>query len=70
MDREQQEEAKAYLKQESNVFTKSIQELGCTDKVYHEISTGNDRPIKQAAYRMAPSIKDFVKQELTQLKER
>ncbi|CAG8533226.1 11541_t:CDS:2 [Acaulospora morrowiae] len=52
MDQEQQEEVKTYLKRESDVFAKSIQELGCTKKVYHEISTVDTRPIKQAAYRM------------------
>ncbi|CAG8743007.1 5893_t:CDS:1, partial [Acaulospora morrowiae] len=70
MNATQREETKILLRQESDVFAGSIQELGRTDEVHHEIDTDDARPIKQNAYRMAPSIREFVKQEISQLKDR
>ncbi|CAG8630142.1 10896_t:CDS:2, partial [Cetraspora pellucida] len=70
LDTEQQEEAKKLLKKEKNIFAQTVDELGCTNRTHHMINTGDAAPIKQNPYRAALSIKDFIKSEITQLKER
>ncbi|CAG8732112.1 2787_t:CDS:1, partial [Acaulospora morrowiae] len=58
------------LKQESNVFARLVQKLGYIKEVHHEINTDNTRLIKQSAYHISSSIREFVQQEIDQLKER
>ncbi|CAG8747776.1 22157_t:CDS:2, partial [Cetraspora pellucida] len=70
LDAEQQKEAKKLLKREKDIFAQTVDELGCTNHTHHVIDTGDITPIKQNPYRAAPSIKDFIKSEITQLKKR
>ncbi|CAG8800349.1 12058_t:CDS:1, partial [Dentiscutata erythropus] len=66
----QQKEAKDLIKKEKEIFAQSVEELGRTERTNHVIDTGDAAPIKQNAYRAAPGIKEFIKNEITQLKKR
>ncbi|CAG8477697.1 4990_t:CDS:2 [Dentiscutata erythropus] len=66
----QQREAKELIRKEKEIFAQTVEELGQTERMNYVIDMGDAAPIKQNAYRAAPSIREFIKMEITQLKER
>ena len=62
-------ELQCLLREYSDVFALTDQELGCTSIVRHSIETGEHRPIKQQPYRTAISRRDIIKQMVGQMQE-
>ncbi|CAG8606066.1 8942_t:CDS:2, partial [Cetraspora pellucida] len=67
---EQCQRALEKLDSEKDIFARDINDLGQMDVLVHEIDTGNAVPIKQAPYRAAPSVREFIRKEVENLKEK
>jgi hypothetical protein len=50
-----------------DVFATSISELGCTDRYYHHIDTGDASPITQRFYRTSPAMKEEISKQIDEL---
>ena len=55
------------MREYSDIFALTDQELGCTNVVRHSIDTGNHRPIKQQPYRTAIARRDTIRQMVDQM---
>ena len=64
------EQFTALLKRFENVFAKSSDDLGQTDRVRHKIDTNNARPIRQSPRRQPFGKRDIEKQELDKMLSR
>ena len=49
------------LRQYRYVFASTAAELGCTDKLQHQINTREDRPIRQLVRRVPPHRREEVR---------
>ena len=68
-DREKQQLAEPLTKYQ-DVFLKSADDLGRTDKVQHIIDTGNANPIKQPHRRLPLGKRDIEKTEIDKMLKR
>lgn len=66
---EEEEQAKALLKQYGAVFSRGEGDVGCTTLVEHEIPLTDDIPIRQRYRRLPPSQYEQVKAHIQQLVE-
>ena len=53
--------------QNSDIFGEEIAEMGRTDLVQRYIDVGDTRPIHQKQYRLTPSQKEALNQEITEM---
>src|SRR5260363_424058 len=67
LTQEQKREATCLLNKFKGLFATSLSQLGQYHNVQHEIDTGDARPIKQSAYRIAPDEQEFLNKEIESL---
>ncbi|CAG8771602.1 14568_t:CDS:2, partial [Cetraspora pellucida] len=70
LNTEDKSKAAAFFRRERTLFASDIQELGETNVITHRIETGIAKPIKQKAYRAAPSEHEFIERELKEMEKR
>lgn len=58
------------LCREKNIFAHDVNDLRQTNVVTHGIDTGSAVLIKQSPYWAAPSVHEFIRKEVEQLKEK
>lgn len=75
LEREQLEQAESLLNKSVHIFAQKISKegqtvgLGQTNLVYHEIDTGNAKPISQRPYTLARDEQEFLQKEILAMKE-
>src|ERR1041385_5948886 len=63
----QWEEFRKLIDEYKDIFTKDKNELGRTNIIKHSIDTGDEKPVKQGAYRMSQKEKEINKEEITKM---
>ena len=58
------------IKQNEDIFSKDKNDLGKTGIIKHTIDTGDNKPIRQRAYRTSPKEKEIIKTEVDKMLER
>lgn len=69
LSEEERKELNDLLEEFSDVLADKGDPIGQTDRLEHEIDTGNERPIRQQAYRLSPSQKERLEKELEDMLE-
>ena len=70
MNEDQQEQVEALLHQFKEAFSDDDGRLGKTDRVLHEINTGDSRPIKQAPRRVPIHLQEEVQTMVDDMKSK
>ena len=60
----QKRELDELLEEFSEVLADKTDPLGTTDRITHTIDTGDERPIRQQPYRLSPSQKEKLEEEI------
>src|SRR5688500_12343065 len=63
----QQKAMKKIIQKNEDIFIKEKYELGRTNVVKHTIDTGNEKPIKQKARRLAAKEKEIEKEHIEEM---
>ncbi|PAA46205.1 hypothetical protein BOX15_Mlig001265g10 [Macrostomum lignano] len=69
LSEEEEADFRELISQHRAVFAKDSKDLGCTTVMKHEIDTGDARPVKEAARRIPPYLRQEVDKELDDLLE-
>ncbi|KAG9304465.1 hypothetical protein G9A89_020029 [Geosiphon pyriformis] len=64
---QQQTQLKELIAEFADIFTENNNDLGRTDLVQHQIYTGDAKPRRQQAYRVAPESHQFIREEVQQM---
>src|SRR5260364_225097 len=67
LTQEQKRKATCLLNKFKGLFATGLSQLGQYHNVLHEIDTGDAKPIKQSAYRIAPDEQEFLNKEIESL---
>lgn len=70
LDADDKQKVKKLLIDYQDVFSKSSDDLGRTDRVLHKINTGNAVPIRQAPRRLPLGKKEIEKEEIQKMLKR
>ncbi|KAG9302652.1 hypothetical protein G9A89_007356 [Geosiphon pyriformis] len=64
LEPQQQTQLKELIAEFADIFAENNNDLGRTDLVQHQIYTGDAKPRRQQAYRVAPESHQFIREEV------
>ena len=57
------------ITENTDVYAENQMDIGHTTIIQHEINTGNQTPLAQAAYRSNPIKKEFIEREIIDMEK-
>lgn len=67
LNTEQKRRLLIFLGKNADVFSKSSNDIGCTNVYQHRIETGNNPPYRQRPYRQTPAVRQIIEDHVQQM---